>query len=62
MTAPVSRATREAATPTPGGRLRRLYHLRRDLDRWDAAGRRGPQPQPDAAPLADEELNDPIPF
>ena len=26
--------------------LRRLHHLRRDLNRWRAAGRRGCQPQP----------------
>ena len=32
--------------PATNASLRRLGHLRRDLDRWRAAGSRGPMPQP----------------
>ena len=30
----------------PVDRLRRLHHLRDDLDRWNAGGGAGPMPQP----------------
>ena len=32
----------------PIDRLRRLHHLRRGLDRWNADGGAGPMPQPAA--------------